>query len=595
MTATHNRTGVPGAFDGGRWIRLVFVALSLAAIGFGLWASASYQNGWATSKYAAAGPERVVAVEFVAPEALATYTVRLYSNDAVGLPEGMLFEHRSKVQQAGYYSIPVTSNLPLHAGQSVVAMVQFETADGQPIAAAPDQVGVRALAVPEGAPEAVAISKFVVTAPPVIAGAPMTFTVSATGTTAGDAMTYFINYGDGTPVPAAAPLCTTSPVVDCVTAAHTYATAGSYTATLTVTDTADATTLTKTLTVVVQIAVTASASSECGLAPLNVCFTSSADKGTPPYVFTWNFGDGTAVSHEQNPCHAFLSTGVFTVVLTVTDSVGATGTTSITIRVLKPLSITLTSDVTDGIPTTVVNFCVSASNGLPPYTYAWDFGDGMTADAVLCPQHAYGEVGQYTATVTVTDSCGQSATKSVVITVHTAPWIRITSPVAGGVYHATLTLTSTVKVEPGVTVLRVDYFIDGVFVGSSSVAPYTVTIDTRGLNGSYTVTTTAYDSKGRTNSAEVSVVFSLLNPTVDGRVEKVTNPFRLKVYGTNFQPGCRVYINDFPAPQTVIKSSNLVVAKGDGALKAMLPKGVPVIISVVNPDGGISLTSTFVR
>lgn len=81
-------------------------------------------------------------------------------------------------------------------------------------------------------------------------------------------------------------------------------------------------------------------------------------------------------------------------------------------------------------------------------------------------------------------------------------------------------------------------------------------------------------------------------------VTKVTNPppLKLKVAGSNFHQGCVIQINGQPVPQTQYVSSTLVKAKGGAALKAMVPKGVPVVVTVVNTDQ--SLTSngfTFTR
>jgi glucose/arabinose dehydrogenase len=67
-------------------------------------------------------------------------------------------------------------------------------------------------------------------------------------------------------------------------------------------------------------------------------------------------------------------------------------------------------------------------------THAWDFGDGATSTAAD-PTHTYTAVGQYTATLKVTDSTGKSATASVHITVgNTAPSVRIDLPTDGRVY-----------------------------------------------------------------------------------------------------------------------------------------------------------------
>ena len=79
-------------------------------------------------------------------------------------------------------------------------------------------------------------------------------------------------------------------------------------------------------------------------------------------------------------------------------------------------------------------------------------------------------------------------------------------------------------------------------------------------------------------------------------VVKVSNPFRLKVSGTNFHVGCTVKINGVPVPITTYKGGTLVVAKKGAVLKAMVPLAVPVQITVTNnDDGGVSAPYPYVR
>ncbi|UJW29845.1 PQQ-dependent sugar dehydrogenase [Saccharothrix sp. AJ9571] len=68
-------------------------------------------------------------------------------------------------------------------------------------------------------------------------------------------------------------------------------------------------------------------------------------------------------------------------------------------------------------------------------SYSWNFGDGGTSTAAN-PSHTYSANGTYTATLTVRDSTGKTATASVQITVgNTAPTVRINLPQDGQLFN----------------------------------------------------------------------------------------------------------------------------------------------------------------
>jgi PKD repeat protein len=58
-----------------------------------------------------------------------------------------------------------------------------------------------------------------------------------------------------------------------------------------------------------------------GAPPLAVQFSDASIDATS---YTWNFGDGTALSHAKNPLHTYTSAGKFDVSLTATNSFGTT-------------------------------------------------------------------------------------------------------------------------------------------------------------------------------------------------------------------------------------------------------------------------------
>ena len=153
--------------------------------------------------------------------------------------------------------------------------------------------------------------------------------------------------------------------------------------------------------------VTASASPHWGNAPLTVYFGSQVSGGVAPHSFRWELGDGTSVG-IQNPNHTYRSAGRFVVRLDVSDAAQSkANSTPITIDVAETLPwITAAGEgmPRHGTAPLVVQFRNWASGGLPPYSFAWDFGDGSPAAWTSNPIHVYASPGDYFASVTAFDS-----------------------------------------------------------------------------------------------------------------------------------------------------------------------------------------------
>src|SRR5918998_4009275 len=76
-----------------------------------------------------------------------------------------------------------------------------------------------------------------------------------------------------------------------------------------------------------------------------------------------------------------------------------------------PLTVQAMIADIDQDATPVVLFETLTDGGRPPYTCEWDLGDGTTVDTCNV-SHIYENTGIYTASVTVTDSAGQTASDS---------------------------------------------------------------------------------------------------------------------------------------------------------------------------------------
>lgn len=79
-------------------------------------------------------------------------------------------------------------------------------------------------------------------------------------------------------------------------------------------------------------------------------------------------------------------------------------------------------------------------------------------------------------------------------------------------------------------------------------------------------------------------------PVVSSMVKK-GNPFRIIVYGSNFQNYITVlisnaYVDNYQWSNGYISGTTKIVLKGGSALKAIVPKNTPTTFTFINTDGG---------
>ena len=277
------------------------------------------------------------------------------------------------------------------------------------------------------------------------------------------------------------------------TVTHTYSAAGTFTANLTVTDPTPLQTGTKLKQIVVAPLV-----ADFSFPPTNpvagqtVTFSGTATGGTPPYTFTWAWGDGTPAGSGQTVGHAFASPGTFTVMLTVRDSASPPpneASRSRTVAVTPaPLTAGFTFSPTNPIVAQTVMFSATASGGTQPYTFDWAFGDGLLGGGQTV-NHVYGSAGNFTVTLTVSDdgSPSQVVTPFKIVNVMGADFTF--SPASPSANQPVTFSASVTGGTPGYTFTWA--FGDGK-TGSGQKVTHTYT-----SGGSYTVTLTARDSAAR--------------------------------------------------------------------------------------------------
>ena len=77
----------------------------------------------------------------------------------------------------------------------------------------------------------------------------------------------------------------------------------------------------------------------------------------------------------------------------------------------EELYVDLEGDPDEGAPPLSVKWTSTVEDGTPPYTYKWDFGDGSPVSAEANPTHVFQKEGDFTATLTVSDSKGLSGSE----------------------------------------------------------------------------------------------------------------------------------------------------------------------------------------
>src|SRR5215211_5011926 len=119
---------------------------------------------------------------------------------------------------------------------------------------------------------------------------------------------------------------------------HTFDVAGTYTVSATVTDSTGRT-VSDSILITVEpapplTAVEITSSDTEGVAPATFDFEANVTGGTVPYTYSWDFGDGSVESDDDESIdHTFDVAGTYTVGATVTDSTGRTVSDSILITV----------------------------------------------------------------------------------------------------------------------------------------------------------------------------------------------------------------------------------------------------------------------
>lgn len=172
---------------------------------------------------------------------------------------------------------------------------------------------------------------------------------------------------------------------------YTYPAAGTYNIKLLVTDAsgcADSITRTNIITVLNPKAKFAVDTPACPGTVLQ--FNNQTTGGSGTQTYTWNFGDGFT-STLVSPTHSYLSVGIYTVKLVVTEPIGCMDSITMDIRIDTPNASFTVNDTASICQPFEAKFTNTSSFAL---NASWDFGDGFTTSDIN-PTHFYVFPGTY--------------------------------------------------------------------------------------------------------------------------------------------------------------------------------------------------------
>jgi len=172
-----------------------------------------------------------------------------------------------------------------------------------------------------------------------------------------------------------------------------------------------------------------------GYSPQEITFTATAndpDGNNAFLTYRWNFGDSSGTSSAQNPFYTYTTTGSFTATCTVTDSgfPAMSASQTIVIDIVEgnhPPNVTIQGNPVSGKPPLNVSFTstVTDDENNTPFLYSWNFGDGTPVSTETNPTHTYAVTGQYTATLTVTDSGTPPRSGKATLPIDVSNWLIV--------------------------------------------------------------------------------------------------------------------------------------------------------------------------
>lgn len=231
---------------------------------------------------------------------------------------------------------------------------------------------------------------------PTTLGSPTWFNVTVT---AGTDVEYTWDFGDGT-------------IGSGVVVSHVYPALGTYTAVVTATNPVSTLTTSTTVEIIDEgITGLTAVNSSPTVIGQSTNLTATVSAGTN-ISYTWNFGDGSS-GYGGAPTRIYAATGIYTALVTATNSVSTLTSTTI----IEVVDVAITGLTADNNSPTVIGLATHLTATISDGTnvsYIWDFGDGTILTGATVT-HTYGLTGTYTAVVTASNSMNAMSTTTAVV------------------------------------------------------------------------------------------------------------------------------------------------------------------------------------
>ncbi|MGH7510740.1 MAG: Ig-like domain-containing protein [Gemmatimonadales bacterium] len=128
--------------------------------------------------------------------------------------------------------------------------------------------------------------------------------------------------------------------------------------------------------------------------------------------WSWNFGDNTPTSSEEDPVHTYAEGGTYSVMLTVTDDDGAQSsvTHEVTVTAPTPTNTPPSAEFSFSCTGLTCSFIdESTDSDGDVNAWSWNFGDSNSTDntsEAQNPEHTFSAPGEFTVTLVATDDDG---------------------------------------------------------------------------------------------------------------------------------------------------------------------------------------------